>query len=105
MNNKTLIKEIQDLLKNKFNGNISRVILYGSRSRGDYKEYSDYDILVIVKEDFDWKFEREINDSLIDIDLKYDILLDVRLISENEMKTIKGKQPFIFNALTEGIEA
>ena len=104
MNNKLLIKEIQDLLRDKFDGNISRVILYGSRSRGDYKEYSDYDILVIVKEDFDWRFEREVNNALIDIDLKYDIILDVRLISENEMKTIIGKQPFILNAIKEGTE-
>ena len=104
MNNKLLIKEIQDFLRDKFDGNISRVILYGSRSRGDYKEYSDYDILVIVKEDFDWRFEREVNNALIDIDLKYDIILDVRLISENEMKTIIGKQPFILNAIKEGTE-
>jgi len=105
MDKKTIILEIQKVLKEKFNGNISRVILYGSRSRGDYKEYSDYDVLVIVNKDYDWKFEREVNNALIDIDLKYDILIDVRVISEQEMKTIKGKQPFIFNALTEGIEA
>jgi len=105
MDNKIIIQEVQKVLKEKFGNKVTKVILYGSRSRGDYKDYSDYDILVIVKEDFDWRFEREVNNALIDIDLKYDIILDVRLISENEMKTIKGKQPFVLNALIEGIEA
>jgi hypothetical protein len=38
-----------------------------------------------------------------EIDLKYDILTDVKLISRNELSTIKGKQPFILNALEHGL--
>ena len=104
MDNKIIIQEAQKVLREKFGEKITKVILYGSRSRGDYKEYSDYDILVIVKGDFDWKFEDEVIYTLYDIDLKYDILIDVRIISENEMKTIRGRQPFILNAIAEGIE-
>jgi len=38
-----------------------------------------------------------------DIDLKYNILLDVHLISVRELNTIRGKQPVYINALKYGI--
>ena len=46
----------------------------------DSKTYSNVDILLIVTDD-DWKFRRAINNISFDIKLKYDVLLDVRVIS------------------------
>ncbi len=42
--------EISELIK-KTLGNLGceRIVLFGSRARGDFKERSDYDILVIVR--------------------------------------------------------
>ena len=58
---------------------------------------------IITKNDFDWKFENQILDKTYEIDLNFDILLDIKVISKNDIGTIKGKQPFILNALNEGI--
>ena len=52
-----------------------------------------------------WWQQREIADEIYSIDLKYNILTDVKIISEPELKTLRGKQPFIQRALQEGIVA
>jgi len=45
-----LIRRI--ILKNskKYGIKIERIILFGSRARGDHKKHSDWDILLIIKE-------------------------------------------------------
>jgi len=52
-----------------------------------------------------WRQQREIADEIYFIDLKYNILIDVKIISEPEFKTLRGKQPYIQRALQEGIVA
>jgi uncharacterized protein len=33
---------------------LKQVLLYGSRARGDHREDSDYDVLVVLEPPFDW---------------------------------------------------
>ena len=52
------IKKIKEIILNiakEMNIEIDKIILFGSRARGDYREDSDYDILIVTKE----KLERE----------------------------------------------
>jgi uncharacterized protein len=83
---------------------VESVILYGSRARGTATEDSDYDLLLILKRDCDWRERHDICYAIYDIAIDYTIALDVRMISVPELEGIKGFQPFIINALTEGIE-
>jgi len=46
---KQVVKELVDELKKLYGDNLSRVILYGSKARGDATEDSDIDILVVLK--------------------------------------------------------
>jgi len=39
----------------------------------------------------------------VHIDLQYDVLTDVKVISVNELHSAKGRQPFIVNAMNEGV--
>jgi len=102
--NKLIIKELKDILQRNFQ-DISKVILFGSQATGKAFGFSDYDILVIVNHPISWKERREISDKIYSIDLKYNILTDVKIISEPELDTIKGKQPFIRQALQNGVVA
>ena len=59
---KTTTKDVLELIKRvvleeaeKLGIRVERIILFGSRARGDYREDSDYDILVVVKERLDWR--------------------------------------------------
>jgi len=55
------LKKIKGIILNvakEMNIEIDKIILFGSRARGDYREESDYDILIVTKEKLDWKKER-----------------------------------------------
>ena len=47
---KTIKKIIQEIFEEK-GINVDKIILFGSRARGDYKRGSDWDLLIIVKKD------------------------------------------------------
>ena len=102
--NVTIMKELKERLQRRFSF-ISDVILFGSQATGQAFEFSDYDILIIVTSSISWRQRREIVDEVYVSDLKYNILTDVKIISEPELKSLKGKQPFIQRALQEGVAA
>ncbi len=103
MDHKLLLKSIKTNINNQLGNIADKVILFGSRVEGTARDYSDYDILIVLKNDYDSELERKIYDVCYDLDLKYDIIIDIKLISKNELLTIKGKQPFIANAFETGI--
>ena len=98
-----ILKDLKKILQDHFGVEIQNVILFGSQAQKNPPVNSDYDILVIVKNDFDWKFENKILETCYEIDLKYDIVTDIKLISENQLNSIRGKQPFIQSAIEMGI--
>lgn len=103
MVNQQAMRELKQLLGTTFPDEIEKMILFGSRVTGDAREYSDYDVLVIVNHEYDWKFKDRIYDTTYDINLKYDLFTDVHVISTGELDTIKGKLPFIEDALEHGV--
>jgi uncharacterized protein len=105
INNKIILIELKDHLIKNYGNSVKDVVLFGSRARGDSNKFSDYDVLIILGKDYSGKDENKILDLCYDIDLKHDILLDVHIISDNELKTIRGKQPIFTNAIKSGIYA
>jgi len=100
---KKIISEVKALLLKHYPDKIEKVLLFGSQITDTAKKYSDYDVLIILKNKYDWHLKNDIFALCYDIDLKYDILLDVKIISKYELSTLRGKQPFILNALAHGI--
>lgn len=100
-----ILTDLKNHLKEKYGESINEVVLFGSHARGDFNEDSDYDILIVLDKDYSGKDENQILDLCYDIDLKYNILLDVHLLSKNEMTSIRGRQPIFINALKSGIYA
>lgn len=103
INNSELLNEIKEKLQSVFPGIVEKVILFGSNAKGNASEDSDYDILIIVKKNYKWELKNELIDLIYDFDLKYDLLTDIKIISKEELNTIKGKQPFIRDAFEFGI--
>ena len=100
-----ILKELKALLFHRFGDEIKQVILFGSRSQGTAQPDSDYDILVILNNDYNWRKEHLILKTCYEIDLKYDIVTDVKVISVHELQSIKGQQPYIIHAMREGVAA
>jgi predicted nucleotidyltransferase len=77
------------------------IILFGSRARGDNKEYSDYDMLLIVD-----KRDRALRDIVIDIEVglldTYERLVGSLIYEENEWERRK-QSPLGMNIKRDGI--
>jgi uncharacterized protein len=103
--NEKILSELKNHLIRNYGNSVKDVVLFGSHARGDSNKYSDYDVLIILKNDYSGQDENKILDLCYDIDLKHDILLDVHIISIKELETIRGKQPIFTNAIKSGIYA
>ncbi len=78
------------------------IILFGSRARGNYKPWSDYDLLIIA--DFKEKYLDRIKSIL---DLIADIPLPIEphpYTLEEAINMLKKGNPIIVDALEEGIK-
>lgn len=70
----TVIKELQEVFRR--HANIEKVLIFGSRSKGNYRPGSDIDLAVIGK-DLDYSQLLEIRCEIDDLELLYSIdLLD-----------------------------
>ncbi|MEW5692509.1 MAG: nucleotidyltransferase domain-containing protein [Candidatus Hydrogenedentota bacterium] len=96
-----ITREFSDTLKRQLGSHIKNIILFGSRARSDYSNWSDYDFLVIV--DKKNKGMREILlDNAVFIMNKYYALVSCLLWEEKEWE-FKKNIPIGLNILKEGI--
>ncbi|KPA18881.1 DNA polymerase subunit beta [Candidatus Magnetomorum sp. HK-1] len=101
-----IIKSLKALLTSHFGTNIQDVILFGSQLKGTSTKFSDFDVLIVLKDDYDWQYQDMITDVVYDMELNYDILFDKHLVSLNEMKnSLKGEEPIYKNAIKHGLYA
>jgi len=100
-----IIQDLKNHLAQYFGDEIVQVILFGSQARKTERSESDYDVLIIVKSKLNWKIKEKIIDLCYDIDLKYDIIIDLHILAEEEINELRGKQPIFHNAIETGIRA
>ena len=53
-----ILTRVRDALRDMYGDNIDRIVLFGSRARGDAREDSDYDVAVFLKTLVDRAAER-----------------------------------------------
>lgn len=105
LDKQNILSELKNHLNTLYDNSVKDVILFGSQARGDSDENSDYDILIVLNRNYSGEDENEILDLCYDIDLKYNIILDVHILSTSELDSERGKQPIFINAVKSGIYA
>lgn len=90
--------EIIKILKDKF----VDMILFGSYSRGDFSEYSDVDILVLVKDKLNRDEDEKLDDVIAKYSLNHDIVISCIVYPQKIFK--EYNTPFILNVREEGIK-
>ncbi|MFH1195673.1 MAG: nucleotidyltransferase domain-containing protein [bacterium] len=100
---KKLIEELKENLNEQIPRRIRKIVLYGSYARNTQNGDSDIDILLIVKDEVEPELRDLIYGICYDLNSKYDVWIDVSLLSENDLETVRGKQPFVQNAMLDGI--
>lgn len=51
VNSDLVIKEFKEAVTKLYGNRLDRIILYGSRARGDHREDSDFDFAVVLKDE------------------------------------------------------
>ena len=85
--------------------NLSKLIVYGSYARGDYKENSDIDVMILTplsKEEIE-QVENSIFDLAFDLELESGIVINPVLENEAHYRYWLGALPFYDNVEKEGI--
>ena len=105
-NNIFILQKLKQLLTKELGENILEVILFGSRLKKTSTAFSDFDVLIILKNDYDWNYKGLVRDLCFDISLQYDIVIDSKIISINELNhSPMGQDPLFQDAIKEGIHA
>jgi uncharacterized protein len=81
----------------------ARVILYGSRARGDNKITSDWDFLILTSHQVDEPIKKQIRDRLIDTELEAEEVIS-SLIFSQEKWTDYQITPLYKNISKDGVE-
>lgn len=88
-----------------FENKIERVFLFGSRARGDERPDSDYDLLLVVTEDFSRSDKDHLYDIVMDILLEAGRLVSLKIFKHQEFQRLCHLEtPFMKHVLKEGIK-
>ena len=88
---KTLLSEIKNTLEKFLGNNMMKIVLYGSRARGDYDTESDIDIAIIVR----WlsrELKKQIFDVVADIEVKHLVSISTLVLSEENFAFLKKRE-------------
>jgi len=98
------MKELKEGLARIYGDKLKAVYLYGSYARGDYRDGSDVDVMVLLKSYRDyWKEYHRASDYVGDVSLKYDAIVSYILIKEIQWK--EEDKPVLRNIRKEGLPA
>ena len=99
MRHEKAVEEFVQKLKEKFEDKIESIIIFGSYARGESKEGSDIDVLIIGNIKLD-----DVIDVAYPIFLKYGVYISPIVMSRDYFEMLKAeKTGFIENVLKEGI--
>jgi len=101
---RAVVADFVAALREKYGDNLDRVLLYGSRARGDYDEDSDVDTIVALKHIDDYRKRRqEVWDIAysVSFDSGRPVLFSAVLFERGELET--GRGPFRLNVRREAV--
>lgn len=102
----TLLEQYVEEVKKIYGKQLKSVILYGSYARGDFRQDSDIDIMILVDlTDVEIeKLSKQLSWSTYDFNEEHDT--DIKPITKNELHFKKwlGVYPFYTNVQKEGVE-
>ena len=85
---------------------LKSVILYGSYARGDFREDSDVDVMILVdlpQEEL-WEYRKQLMGEVFDINLEYDTMIVPTTVNEAHFREWVAVYPFYQNVQKEGVE-
>jgi len=103
---RAVTEEISCNTQNIMGNKLRKIILYGSYARGDYREHSDLDIMVLAdfNDSEEKSFESRLGRMSSRASLDHDITVSTLLNNESLFMSRLHISPFYRNILLEGVE-
>lgn len=95
------IEEYVHMVRERWKDQVEHIILFGSVARGDAKEDSDIDLLVIVKKE-DFRLRRQMISCAYDIMQERGCMISVKVLSKHDFKRMKNFS-FLREVCAEGV--
>jgi predicted nucleotidyltransferase len=99
-----LMKELKEGLVRIYGDRLKAVYLYGSYARGDYRQGSDVDVMILLSDYKNyWEELRRSTNLASDISLEYDVTVSRLIMKEIQWK--ESDMPVLRNIHREGVPA
>jgi predicted nucleotidyltransferase len=100
MDSNDLLNKLKKTAK-QFDAN-AEIILYGSRARNDYKQYSDWDFLILLNYAVNETLKEQIRDELFEIEIETDQIISTIIHSKQNWNDL-SITPLHKNIANDGI--
>ncbi len=94
-----ILKELKEKISKKYH--INEMRLFGSTGRGDRREDSDIDVLIILP-NVNRQIEENLFDIAYDLELEHDCIIDLIVLSDDAVKGLYSTTPIYRKAIEEG---
>ena len=100
-----ILSEFKSKTKSIMGNSLKQIILYGSYARGDYKDNSDMDIMILTEltDDRIVQIEDELFDAAYDIELEYGVPISLNIKNEEPFRNWANSLPYYSNIEREGV--
>lgn len=97
-------REVTDMIRERVHHSepTAKVLLFGSRARGDYRKDSDWDVMVLLQDD-STAGKWDIHEKLWDLSLDVEQMINPIVYRQSEWEK-KSFTPFYKNVMRDGIE-
>lgn len=102
---RNILKNFVDKMEKLFGKSLKKLILYGSYARGDYKENSDIDIMILtsMSDDEIRDIENQVYDIAYDYQLSDNVMISVNIKNADHFHYWLGALPYYDNVEKEGV--
>ncbi|MGY4764507.1 nucleotidyltransferase family protein [Paenibacillus caseinilyticus] len=102
-NERTAVRDLLQRIKAEFG--VKRLLIFGSRARGEADQYSDIDLLVLTEKTRTIQDRYRLSDISADVSIAYGVALNCLYYNEDDWKSGESVNPRLkANIEREGIE-
>ncbi len=99
------LSKFTSVVAGKLSGKLQKIVLYGSKARGDFHADSDIDVLVLVDGTIDSQTRDVISEASCETLLDYDVLLSTNTLNVDELEKLRQLgAKFVEHVESEGVE-
>ena len=97
-----ILRTLRQELAKALGSQLERIVLYGSRARGEARPDSDIDLLIVVKDEVNYPdLMQRTSEIVADVSLQYDVVISRTFASQAQFET--AQDPFFIGVRREGV--